>query len=515
MGDSEAAAKPAEAEQAPPITADEKPQVADEKPQLEEKHQIAKAEPDSDDKMSRSVVAEPESEEGKPQSIKPDPEPEEAKLQTIKSEPESEEGIKSEPGSEEKKSQLVKDEPESEHVETKLIGVTPNSSGEQLKSVKEPAGATADATAAPNADTTMLKTKAKIDRENLRNNRKFDPSVREVSDDPVSIRKQVEFYFGDWNFPQDKFMWETCEGTANKPIPISKIHSFKRMRTFQPYSAVVAALRDSSFLEVMGDQGQETVKRKVAYKPVAEARAKAEAATVYVKGFGDENPDTQFDLESFFGKYGEIKGLKLRRTNEGLFKGSVFVTFPDVDAAKKFIQLDPAPTYKGHELKIMFKRDYCDEKSELIRQGKLEPNSHQRKKFFEGKDSARRGSRDNGSRGRHDADDWKKRREQDQKNGFQDRRGRGARGRDRGRGRGRGGGRGGRDGAGRGRDGGDRRDNTNDVKPPRIQSTADESGSAPAAGGSKRARDEDGGVPDDAPAAKKVDIKEEIKVEQT
>lgn len=37
----------------------------------------------------------------------------------------------------------------------------------------------------------MLKTKGQIDYDNLRNNRKFDPSVREVTDDPVAIRKQV------------------------------------------------------------------------------------------------------------------------------------------------------------------------------------------------------------------------------------------------------------------------------------------------------------------------------------
>lgn len=37
----------------------------------------------------------------------------------------------------------------------------------------------------------ILKTTAKIDRENLQNNRKFDASVRKVTDDPEEIRKQV------------------------------------------------------------------------------------------------------------------------------------------------------------------------------------------------------------------------------------------------------------------------------------------------------------------------------------
>lgn len=235
-------------------------------------------------------------------------------------------------------------------------------------------------------------------------------------------------------------MWETCGGSENKPMAISKIHSFKRMRTFQPYSAVVAALRDSKLLEVSGEEGSEVVKRKTPYKPMAEGKAKAEAATVYVKGFGDENPDTQFDLESFFAQFGEVKGLKLRRTNENLFKGSVFVTFANEEEAKKFLATEPKPTWKGHELKIMSKKEYCEEKNELIRQGKIEPSAHGARKFYEGKDGSR-----SGRKGGRDQDDWKKRREQDQKNGF--RGGRGGRGR------------GGRGGRGRGgRDGG-RRDN--------------------------------------------------------
>ncbi|KYK59632.1 RNA-binding La domain protein [Drechmeria coniospora] len=369
------------------------------------------------------------------------------------------------------------------------------------------------------AETETNKTTSHGTRRNNSNN-KFDPSTREVTDDPAVIRKQVEFYFGDWNFPQDKFMWETCEGTANKPMPLAKIHSFKRMRVFQPYSAVVAALRDSQFLDISGEAGEEVVKRKIPYKPVGENKAKIEAATVYVKGFGDENPNTQFDLESFFAKFGEIRGLKLRRTNEGLFKGSVFVTFPDEDEANKFIALDPAPTYKSHELKIMSKRSYCEEKSELIRQGKLEPNSSAPRKFFEGRDpSNKRNFRERDNRGARDGDDWKKRRENDQKHGFQEHRGngrgrsrggRGRGGRDRG-GRGRGGFRGGRDGNDRDRGDGSqqRQDDFKDAKP-RIQSTTEGSKDEAATNG-KRAREEDAG--EKGPAHKKVDTKEAAKSE--
>ncbi|KAL4726855.1 hypothetical protein ACLX1H_005745 [Fusarium chlamydosporum] len=348
----------------------------------------------------------------------------------------------------------------------------------------------------------ILKTTAKHD-ENPRNNRKFDPSVREVTDDPDAIRKQVEFYFGDWNFPQDKFMWESCGGSENKPMKVKTLHSFKRMRTFQPYSAVVAALKDSKVLDISGEEGEEEVKRKTPYQPLNASKSKVEAATVYVKGFGDETPNTQFDLEGFFAQFGEVKGIKLRRTNEGLFKGSVFVTFADEEEAKKFLSTDPAPKWQEHDLKIMSKRAYCDEKNELIRQGKIEPNHTQPKKFYEGRESGKggrgrgRGGNDSGSR---DQDNWKQRRENDQKNGFKDRRGgRGGRG-----GRGRGRGRGGRDG-GRDRDQAkdDAKHSSNDTMP-RIQSTADDSSD-----NKKRSRDED--APAGEPAAKKVEVKTESK----
>ncbi|KAI8654914.1 hypothetical protein NCS57_01238800 [Fusarium keratoplasticum] len=350
--------------------------------------------------------------------------------------------------------------------------------------------------------TNILKTTAKIDHENHRNNRKFDPSTREVTDDPDAIRKQVEFYFGDWNFPQDKFMWESCGGAENKPMKLKTIHSFKRMRTFQPYTAVVAAIKDSKFLELSGEEGEEEVKRKYPYKPMNTSKAKVEAATVYVKGFGDETPNTQFDLETFFAQFGEVKGLKLRRTNENLFKGSVFVTFADEEEANKFIKLEPSPKWKEHDLKIMSKRAYCDEKNELIRQGKIEPNASNPRKFYEGRESGNKGGRGRGRGGKdfrgRDQDDWKKRRENDQKNGFRDRRGGGRGGRGRGRG--------GRDGD-RGRDGGRDRDqrkeevkhNGNDTMP-RIQSTADDSNT-----NGKRAREDD--APAGEPVAKKVDVK--------
>lgn len=260
---------------------------------------------------------------------------------------------------------------------------------------------------------------------------------------------QVEFYFGDANLPTDKFLWEQTDGAENKPVFVATIHKFKRMQVFQPYSAVVAALKDSSFLVIDGEEGKETIKRKQAYDPsIKDMRF---PRTIYAKGFGDEKPTTQLDLETFFAGFGKTRAVRLRRhvdgPDSGLFKGSVFVEYDSEETAKKFLETEPKPSFEGKELKTMTKSEYVEEKNQLIKDGKMQPNETRIRE-------TNRGGRGRGGRGSHrgsdkrredrDPDDWKKRREDDRKSGFRDDRNGRRNGRDA-NGRGRGNGRGGRD----------------------------------------------------------------------
>lgn len=276
---------------------------------------------------------------------------------------------------------------------------------------------------------------------------------------------------------RDEFLWNATGGTENKPVDLKKICSFQRMRRFKPYEAVVKALRDSHTLNITGDEGSEQVFRKKPYDPTTLKNVMA--SSVYVKGFGEEIPSTQFDVEAFFAKFDTVKAIKLRRANDGSFKGSAFAEFENEEQAKAFLALDPPPKWKGQDLKIMSKKAYVDEKSQLIKEGKIQPNES--RTFFEGK----HGGRGRGRGGWHnkhnnsDPNDWKARKAEDRKGG-----GRGGRG---GRGRGRGG-RGGRGGHGR-RD----RDENGSERP------------------HKRSRDDEGATED--PPAKKVDTKAEGAVE--
>lgn len=322
-------------------------------------------------------------------------------------------------------------------------------------------------------------------RRNYRDNIKTDLTSQETTDDAGEIRKQVEFYFSDSNLPMDNFLLKKVGGSANHAVDLSLLHSFKRMRRFQPFSAIVEALKSSTTLELVENDTQ--VRRKV---PLPESvndfldpnvvkvfENEAMSRSVYVKGFGEEGPTTQFDIEAFFAPHGPTNAIRLRRANDKTFKGSVFVEFDSEETQKKFLSLDPAPKWKGADLVIKSKKDYCDEKVRDIESGKIKPsgrNNHGGR----GRGRNDRG-RGRGDRNRDDRD-WRERRKNDQKRGF------------------------------RGDKPAQNTVQTDSRGVPVIKSSADDS--QPAAG-QKRAREEDGAKADSngasgEHAAKKVDVKE-------
>ncbi|KAH8698389.1 hypothetical protein BGW36DRAFT_280926, partial [Talaromyces proteolyticus] len=259
---------------------------------------------------------------------------------------------------------------------------------------------------------------------NYRDNIKSDLTAQEVTDDPQQIRKQVEFYFSDSNLPMDNFLLKKVGGSANHAVELSVLHSFKRMRRFQPFSAIVEALKTSETLDLVDDETK--VRRKV---PLPESvndfldpsvvkvfENEAMTRSIYAKGFGEEEPNTQFDIEAFFAPYGPTNAIRLRRAFDKTFKGSVFVEFDSEEAQKKFLAVDPKPKWKGQDLIIKSKKEYCDEKVRDINSGKIRASG--------------RGRGRGGRQGREDNRDWRERRNEDQKQGFRNNRGGRGRGRD-------------------------------------------------------------------------------------
>ncbi|KAI1779844.1 hypothetical protein F4818DRAFT_437145 [Hypoxylon cercidicola] len=341
---------------------------------------------------------------------------------------------------------------------------------------------------------------------------KSNPSLLSESDDHTLIRRQVHFYFSDSNLPDDTFLWGKTDGTDNKPVPLSLICSFSRMRRFKPYSAVVDALKTSDQVVLEGPEGEETVRRKEPYQKSDEKNRAILERTVYIKGFGPEHKSLQFDIEDFIAQFGEFNAVRLRRDEldeKKNFKGSVFVEWIDKETADKFMALEPKPAWKVgedlHKLEIRWKVDYDKSKAEedANRGNKRHHNNSRPQRGQRGR--SQRGGRP--GQGGHDSNDWKKRRGDDQRNGFDNRGGR-HRGRGQGRGRGR----------GRGQDNHDRTNETRagprDDGRPKIhvskesaqfmKDEAEKKSQANANG--KRARDADDAT--DARPSKKVDTKE-------
>lgn len=237
----------------------------------------------------------------------------------------------------------------------------------------------------------------------------------------------------------DKFLLSQVGGSKNLPVDLKIIHSFKRMRHFQPFSAIPAALKESTFLELTDDDTK--VKRK---EPLSEKvdpedmdpnsikvfEDRAMPRSVYVKGFGEEDSKTQLDIEAFFASYGSYNAIRLRRAHDKVFKGSVFVEFDSEETQQKFLDLEPKPQYKGKDLQIMSKKGYCEKKVEDIRSGKVKPNKREPHR-------GRGGYQNKRKRDDEDDRDWRERREDDRNNGHRGSRRDGRRGGGGGGGRGR------------------------------------------------------------------------------
>lgn len=79
----------------------------------------------------------------------------------------------------------------------------------------------------------------------------WTPQEQQMARDIV---RQVEYYFSDENLKGDIYLYGRMRGHKNQPVHISKIHEFRKMRDFQPFSFVVDALRTSTVLRVEKNQ---------------------------------------------------------------------------------------------------------------------------------------------------------------------------------------------------------------------------------------------------------------------
>ncbi|XP_046677484.1 LOW QUALITY PROTEIN: la protein homolog [Homalodisca vitripennis] len=214
------------------------------------------------------------------------------------------------------------------------------------------------------------------------------------------IKRQIEYYFGDYNLPTDKFLREQVK-LKDGWVPIETLLKFKRLAALtQDPEVIVEALtgsesnpgiqhvhqdhtlhtlsetsasflQDDCHLNRFGTvfpssqiNEEKTELRRNPEKPLpeeSEARRKEILKrSVYVKGFPQEGFTIDNALD-FFEEYGSTDDVVMRfyqdkATKTWHFKGSVFIKYPTKDAAAAFLALEEVK-YKDTPLTRLWQED--------------------------------------------------------------------------------------------------------------------------------------------------------------
>jgi len=206
------------------------------------------------------------------------------------------------------------------------------------------------------------------------------------------IKKQVEFYFSDSNYPKDKFLRAQAALNDEGWVALSVVASFSRTKALSTdIKLIQEALRTSEVLKMNSD---ETMIRRVA--PIPEEDTSA-PRSVYARGFPAAEGYSIEDVEKVFKPLGNVLCIRIRKSLDKTLKPSVFVEFASEDEAKAVVAAKPK--FKDQELTVLMKADYFAQKKE------------ERKQKIQEKKSKRKSVSDEGAEGEDKQDKKKQKRE--------------------------------------------------------------------------------------------------------
>ena len=188
----------------------------------------------------------------------------------------------------------------------------------------------------------------------------------------AKICHQIEYYFGDFNLPRDKFLKEQIKLDEGW-VPLEIMIKFNRLnRLTTDFNVIVEALSKSK-VELMEISEDKTKIRRSPSKPLPEVtdeyKNDVKNRSVYIKGFPTDA--ALDDIKEWLEDEGQVLNIQMRRTLHKALKGSVFAVFDSIESAKMFVET-PGQKYKDTDLLILFKEDYFTKKSEERKQNKIE-----------------------------------------------------------------------------------------------------------------------------------------------
>jgi len=165
------------------------------------------------------------------------------------------------------------------------------------------------------------------------------------------IRKQVEFYFSDSNYPRDKFLRGQAELSALGYVSLEIVASFARMKNLTTdLNVIIKALKNYKSPVIELSEDDKNIRR---INPLPE-EDNLTKKSIYAKKFPTNY--TLEQIQQFFQPFGHVASVRLRRALNRQFKGSVFVEFNTIEEAKKVSELKLK--FNNADLIVMMKQDY-------------------------------------------------------------------------------------------------------------------------------------------------------------
>ena len=196
------------------------------------------------------------------------------------------------------------------------------------------------------------------------------------SDLEQKVIRQIEYYFGDYNLPKDKFLQEEIKKDDGW-VTLDTMLNFQRLKSLTTDKDVIAGALLKSTAKLLEVSEDKSKLRRNPEKPLPELsdarKQEIISRSVYIKGFPKENTTLDVLLE-FLKEFGKTDNVQMRNYHDKVedkwkFKGSIFVTFPTKDEADAFIKLESVK-HGDEELIRKWQADYLEEKKIEMKEGK-------------------------------------------------------------------------------------------------------------------------------------------------
>ena len=222
--------------------------------------------------------------------------------------------------------------------------------------------------------------------------KKFGSRAAESGPSPLEMKiiRQVEYYFGDYNFPKDKWMLEKVMELEDGWFDMETMMTFKRLRSLTEDPAVVLTAlakspRDLLQVENWG-QGEGRIRRNPD-KPCPEyseaRRISMQERTLFIWGFDRATTSLDDLIEYFESNFQNVVNIRQRtmavadkedheameddseqKRDKREFLGSIFLTFATRQDAQNFYENRQSLVFSDQrKLKVKWQKDFLNDKT--------------------------------------------------------------------------------------------------------------------------------------------------------